>query len=914
MSFAPPPPTPPGEHQRLLPEMQGAYRETMSDLMGIITAGKSKGSAARLDEKISSVAKLKRDRNSAIAIAGAHNLDSRRAFKQRVHVPDKALFEKDIKSLSQVRHHSEAPTRKFPEPRTGKLWNPCGSACEWKKHPDPFGPSSFKIEKRLEDRVQQINRELRFDAMVRTDGTFKRQVWADMMRDGVIGGDAQRSSGLKEREWGAEGFRKLLARRHGSMTRGWRLALDIDRKGRVSFVEFCQAAREIGYEGPLRRLWAELAGEGAFITLDRIDPVANKRLGTFRDLLWRSCGGIREAWKFFDVSQRRRLNLVEFKKRCAALGLVPTDMALASGVEGAGWDSISGPGTELVKSRRLSKRRGAGAELNPTTEADRDFQELRSNIDQLFDDLDANGHGLVSWLEFCFLESWLSDADLRELETFRSFMLKKFKSAREVCDALGPHITLPVFTAFCEKHGYYGEPSRMFSVMDQDGDGSLSGSEIIRVFAALPPTSSSVKPVSLYNPMPAIASTLAASKGIDLDRNAIQSLGRPIQASFFIYDREFKKIEDNPKENQDLKKIMNIKDEDAGPECLQPEPCLEHLLVQAEEAQNSLKSKISASKSVWYQRNVCPQPVSWVDAAYDPGIKAKARVEAKAAVKYAVMYRDQKYRRVRDISRMALQFNSCASMLNAIKKCKEVFEVVMVENRMRVPTALGWRDVTILVKEPLKSGSYHICEIQFQLLSFAQARKEAHKHYTALRELLPKLFPGDSAAALEEVTHQILDGLTATVRSFSFDTGNVACNMERGKSWTMDWKQNPIVAYEPDAFPDKRPTMAISAKNSEWIDRERTKIGPVVPELTRGRPWQPVMIAKPYFGVFEPDAACIDMSSTASDKGFNKAAQTHGGSTGFGHKRTKNPRQLPGSKNLHTQSATSLTTLIDEAL
>merc|ERR1719160_1072898 len=312
-----------------------------------------------------------------------------------------------------MRQHCDATERRVYEVKSGKEWNPCGSACAWKTHPDPYGPSSIKIQKRLESRVHQIERELRFDALVKTDGTFKRQVWADMMRDGVIGGDAQKSSGLKEREWGAEGFRKLLAWRYGSKTRGWRLALDMDRKGRVSFVEFCQAARNIGYEGPLRRLWAELAGDGAFITLERIDPVANKRLGTFRDMLWTSCGGIREAWKFFDALQKRRLNLVEFRNRCTKLGLVPIDTALASGVSSTDLQ-VPSSAENLPEEEKLAKRRGAAAEAKRLStypnviEGNSDFQELRSSIDLIFNDLDTHGHGLVSWLEFCFLESWVS--------------------------------------------------------------------------------------------------------------------------------------------------------------------------------------------------------------------------------------------------------------------------------------------------------------------------------------------------------------------------------------------------------------------------------------------------------------------------------------------------------------------------
>lgn len=921
--------------------------------MGTITKGKSQASEHKQLEKIRNQSKRAGERFFALAEKSGHAMDNRKIYKPRPQLPlggtGKALFEPQIKSLAEVRHHGRDAVRTFwYEPsenqrsdlmpcqrskgktKESSMWNPCGSAAEWQEHGQmvPYGPSSRKINNRLKDRVDQIQRELRFDVMVSTDGTFKRQVWADMMRDGVIGGDAQSSGSLKERDWGAEGFRKLLARRYGSATRGWRLALDADRKGRVSFVEFCQATRSIGYEGPLRRLWGELAGEGAFITLERIDHAANKRLGIFRDMLWKKCGGIKQAWLFFDHQHRRRLNLLEFKKRCAALGLVPADMALASGVAGADSDGDSSAANLTQTSSSGFKRRGAGVARGTVQaqqqEADPELLILQNNIDKIFDDLDTNASGGLSWLEFQWLESWLSDQDVKELESFRNFMLTKFPSCREVVDAIGtPHITIEVFTAFCDKHKYPGSAERMFQVMDQDGNGTLSGSEIIRIFAALPPTSQTVKPVDSYNPMPAIASTLAASKGIDLDRNAVQALGRPIQASFFIYERCLKHFENT--ENNDLKKLMSIKDE-IDDTIMQPEPELDILMVEAEEAQNGLKRKICPGGASWYPRTFCPQPASWVDKAYDPHIKSRARIEAKASVKYAARYGDQRFRRVRDISRLALMYKSCASMFNAIKKCKEVLDVVFVENRMRVPTALGWRDITILVKEPLKSGSYHICEIQFQLEAFAEARKEAHKHYTALREMLPKLFPQDDAAALDEVTHQILDGLTAAVKSFSFDTGNVACNMERGKSWTTPWQKNPMVACEREKYPAKRPTMHLASKNSEFMDKViEQRSGPVIPTLYRGRPWQPVMQAPMLFSALEPDSA---FGSDMLDKKLNdmkrdSMAQTHAGEKRFStnprnllrqdslriQRGSMNPRNLPGSDQVHTQSATAFSTV-----
>lgn len=127
---------------------------------------------------------------------------------------------------------------------------------------------------------------------------------------------------------------------------------------------------------------------------------------------------------------------------------------------------------------------------------------------------------------------------------------------------------------------------------------------------------------------------------------------------------------------------------------------------------------------------------SLCDAAFDPGIKNMQRVKEKAAYKYLDSNGQPMYRRVRDISRLALLYDSPSRLRAAVKKIKKVFKVVEIENRFASPTALGWRDVTILV-ELLANGRRHIAELQLQLKVYALARTNAHKYYKILREELP---------------------------------------------------------------------------------------------------------------------------------------------------------------------------------
>ena len=148
---------------------------------------------------------------------------------------------------------------------------------------------------------------------------------------------------------------------------------------------------------------------------------------------------------------------------------------------------------------------------------------------------------------------------------------------------------------------------------------------------------------------------------------------------------------------------------------------------------------------------------SWVDKVYDPGIKGRGRIEQKAAYKYADKDGKPMYRRVRDIARLALQYDSCAALITGLEGMRKAFKVVELDNRFAQPTALGWMDVAALVEIDV-GGVKHVAELQLQLSEFARARTIAHRHYHTLRTLLPeklRIQPKD----LDRVQAEILDAL-----------------------------------------------------------------------------------------------------------------------------------------------------------
>jgi len=192
-----------------------------------------------------------------------------------------------------------------------------------------------------------------------------------------------------------------------------------------------------------------------------------------------------------------------------------------------------------------------------------------------------------------------------------------------------------------------------------------------------------------------------------------------------------------------LQKLSAIPHGVRGDEILHPQSDVLTLMDAAEEAQEILRG-IFAARSAWHAVENHPDfqeatVSTFADYILDPGVKSQRRVYEKVMTKYIKQYGSAAYARCHDIARFSMQFHTCSRLLMGLKKLKRHFEVVKVENRFAEPTALGWRDITILLKVPLESqpGSYHIAELQLTHRVLAKSRGTLHRHWKTLRSMLP---------------------------------------------------------------------------------------------------------------------------------------------------------------------------------
>jgi hypothetical protein len=117
-----------------------------------------------------------------------------------------------------------------------------------------------------------------------------------------------------------EELQTMLKRRYGNLVRAWRLCLDADDAGRLTFNEFGPGLRRIGYEGSIRALWMELDHEmSGAIGLYEISPKLSQLLDRFLQFLQTQFETCEEAWRCFASRGQMALDLKDFALGCTSI-------------------------------------------------------------------------------------------------------------------------------------------------------------------------------------------------------------------------------------------------------------------------------------------------------------------------------------------------------------------------------------------------------------------------------------------------------------------------------------------------------------------------------------------------------------------------------------------------------------------
>mmetsp|Transcript_14051 Transcript_14051/g.34804 ORF Transcript_14051/g.34804 Transcript_14051/m.34804 type:complete len:673 (+) Transcript_14051:84-2102(+) len=414
-----------------------------------------------------------------------------------------------------------------------------------------------RIQEKLQKRMEIVDREKRFDSLMKSDGTFKRQVWASMIKEGLIG--YNKTSKKAQVEMGArdaQSFLALLVRRYGTIMRAWRNGLDLDGNGRISYYEFCKAARAIGYESSLRQLWNDLNenDDKAFITLDELDQDTFDRVNYFNDLITARFSSLKEAWSFFDHDKQNQLYEKQFRS---------------------------------VLVDKLS------------------FDTGNFDIGQLYKDLDYDGNGFLTMDDWLFLKKWVTSNDCKMLDEFRKVLRSKYFKPTDAFYKVfdinrNGSIDPKEFVDGCRKLNLPREgscvlPRRLFELLDADESGEISVSEFVRLFTAdngeeENKNRKAVTAIDEHNPLPAIERELQSRFGCVLDLEELQA---PLKKSFQLYEAVYRRLEET--ERTDLHELVNFNWEETNgssslsADMIQDIPDLDMLLEQAAKAQLLLK-------------------------------------------------------------------------------------------------------------------------------------------------------------------------------------------------------------------------------------------------------------------------------------------------------------------------------------
>merc|ERR1719478_157376 len=323
----------------------------------------------------------------------------------------------------------------------------------------------------------------------------------------------ERDDALKKKNIAGEGvagFKKILKRRYGSMYRAWRQGLDTSGDGKLSFTEFTDACRAIGYAGVVRKLWDELDDDASgVISLAELDPYVNQIVNQFFNFfLTKYNDNMISAWvECFDTKKKNRITVEEFVEACTTAGAfkkkkdaknVFYEFLTDPSVPKLTLDQIDQVAADCYK--RGDYRMVTANRKGITPGAKNNMKEMQEGMTFMERQKQQNS---ALWLMELSLqqrahqdqaakEKKMADIGAKSLKAFKQLLATKYGSIlgawRRALDVSGDgKLSFMEFTNACRAIGYAGSVSKLWKQLDDDDSG------VITLFELDPPADRAMK-------------------------------------------------------------------------------------------------------------------------------------------------------------------------------------------------------------------------------------------------------------------------------------------------------------------------------------------------------------------------------------------------------------------------------------
>jgi hypothetical protein len=314
-----------------------------------------------------------------------------------------------------------------------------------------------------------------------------------------------------------EGFQAALIRKHGNILRAWKEALDVDQIGHLCFTTFCKACRDTGYNGNIKKLWAQLDwDDSGFISIDEIAPIQGSMMQQFKQLLRDTHGGsLVRAWKqTLDVEKAGNVPIQRFVPACEALG-IPADLAYRTFLwldyDHSGFISLD----EIDAEAQRQLERGDD-EIGLDIQQEKKVSPLELSFFDRQETEKSKRYRLEKKRLREKLEAYAEELRSRDVSggdpamNFGGFLKRRFNSVeagwKKMLDPQNKgSITQPQFYTACRLEGLPGNIPAMWAALDPHDTGELTAFQLRNATTPAspifrPPTTSPVEVVGSFEP------------------------------------------------------------------------------------------------------------------------------------------------------------------------------------------------------------------------------------------------------------------------------------------------------------------------------------------------------------------------------------------------------------------------------